>query len=467
MIKVANELDQVLVAKAHKAEQQHVFRFWSRLSDEQQRVLLDQLGGIDFQLLGRLTKLIDQEAPPRQEVAPIAPMVVRDPARRAALAERGWEALRAGKVALLMVAGGQGTRLGWHAPKGTYPISPVLDKSLYQLFAEQVKALGDRAGRPLRWYVLTASLNNDETEAFFRDHDMFGLDAAQVTFLVQRELPNVDFRGKLLMASPSRVAMSPNGHGGALQALVDGGALQTMQEEGVDSLFYWQVDNPLCPIADPVFLGAHLEANAQVSTKVVKKVDPAEKVGLLAERGGRIAVVEYSEMSPEQQAARDDATGDLLYRAGNIAVHMFDRAFLQGLLDAHFELEHHLARKAVPCIDEQGEPIEPTEPNAIKFETFIFDILPQAERQLVFEVSREDEFEPLKNSDGPYSPATVRRAQSERAARWLEQAGFPPERDAQGNLRAAYEISALTALGPEDLKGLQEAPQPKDGKVAL
>lgn len=467
MIKVSDELDQVVVAKAHKAEQEHVFRFWSQLSDEQQRALLDQLASIDFQLLGRLTKLLDREPPKLRPVEPLTPLVVDDPARRAALAERGWEALRGGKVALLLVAGGQGTRLGWPGPKGTYGVSPVLRKSLYQLFAEQVRALGERSGRPLRWFILTSTLNRAETERFFVEHGHFGLAPEQVTFLVQRELPNVDLRGKLLMASPWQVAMSPNGHGGALQALIDARGLDALAREGVETVFYWQVDNPLCPVADPVFLGAHLEAGAEASSKVVKKTDPGEKIGLLAQRDGRVTVVEYSEMSAEQQRQRDPS-GELSFRAGSIAVHLFERAFL-ARLGAEFELEYHLARKAVPCVDEQGGQVTPREPNAVKFETFIFDVLPEARGHVALEVDRAEEFEPLKNADGEYSPETVRRAQSERHARWLEAAGYPVERDADGRPVHTYEISPLTALGPEDLRAAlgETPPTPKDGAVVL
>lgn len=469
MIKVPDEIDQVAVSKAYVAEQAHVFRFWDRLDEAERRQLLDQLREIDFQQLGRLTKLIDQEPPVRQDVTPVAAVRVDAPERRAALAELGWEALRAGRVALLMVAGGQGTRLGWDAPKGTYPVGPCTDKSLYQLFAEQVLALGRRAGHPLRWYVMTSRQNRDATEAFFREHDFFGLDAQQVTFLVQRELPNADFRGKLVLSTRSQVAMSPNGHGGALRALIDAGALDELREAGVEQLFYWQVDNPLCPVADPVFLGAHLEAGAEASTKVVRKTDPAEKVGVVAEREGRTTVVEYSDMTADQQAARDEESGELLFRAGSIAIHLFGRAFLERIAD-EVELEHHLARKTVPCVDEAGDPAEPTEPNVVKFETFIFDVLPHAEGHVTFEIDRTDEFEPLKNAEGPYSPATVRAALSERAARWLADAGQPPARDAEGELTCVCEVSPLTALDPEALKAAladRPAPGPQDGKLSV
>jgi UDP-N-acetylglucosamine/UDP-N-acetylgalactosamine diphosphorylase len=207
VLKVPGEVDQILVAKTFEAGQEHVFDFWDELSEAERRQLLDQLASIDFQLLGRLGKLIDVEPPPPAGAQGIPTELVTGE-RRAALEARGWQALRAGKVACLVVAGGQGTRLGWDHPKGTFPASPVLEKSLFQLFAEQVLAISRRAGAPLRWYVLTSRQNRAETEAFFSEHQRFGLLADQVTFLVQREVPTVDARGKLLMTGKAEIAMT-------------------------------------------------------------------------------------------------------------------------------------------------------------------------------------------------------------------------------------------------------------------
>lgn len=464
MLKVEGELDQVVVAKTYEAEQQHVFRFWAQLDAEQQRRLLDQLSAVDFQQLHKLVQLIDK-APAVSELEPIPPTTFT-PERRAELANLGWAALTEGKVACVVVAGGQGTRLGWPAPKGTYPVGPVSEKSLFALFADQLRATGERAGTPVDLYILCSRLNREQTEGFFRDHGFFGLDPQHVSFLVQGELPNTDLRGKLLLASTGELALSPNGHGGTLAALQPS-ALATMAERGQEYLFYWQIDNPLCRVADPVFLGAHIAAEAEASTKTVKKVDPSEKIGVLASRNSRVGVAEYSELSAELQEARDDA-GDLRYRAGNTAIHIFSRPFLDRLTESGFHLEHHLARKAVPCVDEQGQPVVPTEPNAIKFETFIFDLLAEAKSHLAFEVAREEEFEPLKNKTGPYSPETVKRALSERAARWIEAAGQTVPRDNAGKTLLTYEISALTALDPESLKTrVTELPEPDNDAIAL
>lgn len=462
MPKVEGELEQVTVAKAYKAEQAQVFAFWDELDEEQRRALIKQLEEIDFQLLGKLTRLIDRSTPPMPpDLEPMPALEARDPARRAALAELGWQALREGKVACLVVAGGQGTRLGWDAPKGTYPVGPVTGKSLFQLFAEQVLATGRRAGRPLPWYVLTSRENRYSTEAYFRDHGLFGLDNAQVRFLVQRDLPATDLRGKLLLAEKHRIATSPDGHGGVLRALQHSGALDQLAEEGVEHLFYYQVDNPLCRVADPVFLGAHIEGQADVSTKVVAKEDPEEKIGVLTLQGGRPAVIEYSELTLSQQQAREPG-GALRFRAGNIAIHCFSVGFLRRVFGEGFELPYHLAKKKVPHVDPAGDQVEPESPNGCKFETFVFDILPRAERHVALEVDRAEEFEPLKNASGDYSPATVRAALSDRAARWLEAAGHrvPPG--------TTCEVSPLTALDPDELRErLPELPPPRDGALSL
>jgi UDP-N-acetylglucosamine/UDP-N-acetylgalactosamine diphosphorylase len=461
VLKVAGEVDQILVAKTYEAGQEHVFDFWDELQEPERRSLLDQLATVDFQLLGRLAKTIDLEPPAVGEAEGI-PTEPTPPAKRAELERRGWEALSKGKVACLVVAGGQGTRLGWDHPKGTFPISPVLKKSLFELFAEQVLAISRRAEHPLPWYVLTSRQNRDATEAFFTEKSYFGLPPDQVTFLVQREVPTVDARGRLFMTSKAELAMNPDGHGGTLRALREARALADMAARGVDTLFYFQVDNPLCRVADPAFIGAHLLAGAEASTKVVRKVDPTEKIGLVARRDGKTTVIEYSELSKQEQERRD-ASGQLTFRAGNTAIHAWSVAFFERLIAAGYELPYHIARKAVPQLMQDGELHTPSEPNAIKFETFIFDLLPEATEHVAFEVDRAEEFEPLKNKSGPYSPETVRRAQSDRAARWLGAAGAKVQKG------VTYELSSLTALDADELKAKLATLDlaPKSGAVAV
>lgn len=441
------------------AGQGHVFDHHDSLDPDRQVALLSQLEALHLGELAELIALMD--APPAQtsEIAPLDPLVP-DAAQRATLAEAGWEALRAGRVAVLVVAGGQGTRLGWPGPKGTYPVGPLSNKTLFQLFAEQVLALGARAGRPLDFYVMTSGLNRDETEAFFEEQGRFGLAPEQLHYLVQADLPNVTLEGRLCFTAPGELATSPNGHGGTLFALRDGKALERMAERGQDLLFYWQVDNPLCAVADPVFLGAHLAADAEASTKVVEKTDPTERVGLVALRDGKPGVVEYSEMTPAQQSQRTPE-GALAFRAGNMAVHLFGREFLERVSAPGFELGYHLARKKVAILNGAGVLVEPSEPNVVKFERFVFDVLPHARNHVTLQVPREEEFEPLKNAEGPYSPETVKAALSSRAARWLTAAGVEvPD-------GVSCEVSPLTALDPEQLRAALEGSPPASNAAGI
>lgn len=480
MLKVKDEKDQILVAKAFEAGQEHIFDFWKELSREQQRGLLGQVAQIDFQLLDKLERIRrgdtttfsrDVAKPPVLEPPELIELP-RTPAQekeRADAEAAGRDALEKGRVAVFVVAGGQGTRLGWDAPKGTYPVGPVTQKSLFQLFAEQIVALGRKVKRELPWFVMTSSGNRAETETFFKEHGFFGLVAANVKFVIQRDLPVVDLNGKLLMAEKHEIAMSPDGHGGALRALREGGAFDEMNRRGCDTLFYFQVDNPLCKIADPIFVGHHLRKTAEASTKIVKKVDPAEKVGLVAKKDGRITIVEYSEIDDAHRLQREPS-GDLRFRAGNTAIHVFDRAFLERMAGPGSKLEYHIAKKAVPFVDRKGQPVAPKEPNAVKWEMFIFDILGEARNHVTLEVNRDEEFEPLKNGGGPvYSPETVRGAISARSARWLEAAGVPIKKDEQGRPVGKFEVSPLTALGPDDLKKklAKQKPEPKDGALAV
>jgi UDP-N-acetylglucosamine/UDP-N-acetylgalactosamine diphosphorylase len=477
LLKVQDERDQILVAKIYEAGQEHVFDFWDELDRDQRRSLLDQLERLDLQLLQRLDRLrtgttrIKAQAPSGGlEPPPVIelPRSGEDERRRKEAADEGRSALEKGLVACFLAAGGQGTRLGWEHPKGTYPVAPVTGKPLFQLFAEQIIALSRRAKRDMLWYVMTSAQNRVETEEFFKSHAYFGIAQPLIRFCQQGDLPAVDIRGKVILESKHSLALSPDGHGGALRALRVSGALDELAQRGVEQLFYFQVDNPLCRIADPVFVGFHRLENAEMSTKWVKKVDPGEKVGLLAKRDGRLTVVEYSEIDDESKNAREPS-GDLRYRCGNTAIHVFSRTFLERVASAQHQLSYHVARKAVPFVDRKGQLQKPDAPNAIKYETFIFDVLPEARGHVALEIAREEEFEPLKNAKGEYSPETVKRAQSNLHARWFESAGVKVPRDARGEPQGVYEVSPLTALGPDELKKklAGNVPAPKGGKLAV
>ena len=423
-----------LIGEYEVAGQGQVFRFFSELAGAEQAALLEQAVGID---LGEVARLscdwqdggIGDEDYSSLQPAPykLHPSSGGDASQWAFASQIGGAALRAGRVAAFTVAGGQGTRLGYDGPKGTFPATPVKQKPLFQLFAEKIRATGERFGQCIDWLIMTSAQNDADTQAFFESNDYFGLESEQVHFFMQGLMPAVDDSGKILMAGKGLIAMSPDGHGGSLRALVRSGHVKRLQAKGVDTISYFQVDNPLVYCIDPVFIGFHLQERAEISSKMVPKAYAGEKVGHFCLRAdGRQVVTEYSDLPQELQEKRDPETGDLYFLAGSIAIHVLDLEFVArvgGVEASVLTLPFHFAHKKVPCIDAEGKPVQLTEPNGIKFEMFIFDSLLLAERSLIVETRREDEFSPIKNAIGQDSAESSKRDQSAQALRWLAAAG--------------------------------------------
>jgi UDP-N-acetylglucosamine/UDP-N-acetylgalactosamine diphosphorylase len=455
--------DPILVDRLKKHGQSQLLRWWGELDEEEQGRLASEIRSIDFERLDRLiADLVVTEnsaVPPVDRVQPID--VVRLPqtdgervVRRRA-GGMGADALAAGEVGVILVAGGSGTRLGYEGPKGTFPIGPVASASLFQIHAEKVAALVARYGRPIPLYIMTSPENHEATIAFFESHGRFGLE--HVRFFTQGQMPAVDrATSKVLLASPGRVALAPDGHGGTLAALAAPGSggtpscLDEMRDRGVRTLFYFQVDNPLVRIAEPSFIGLHRESDAEVSFKVVERTSPEEKLGVVVTVDGRPQVIEYSDL-PAELAGRRLPEGPLELWAGSIAVHILERSFIERLVGEH-RLPFHRALKKVTFVDDRGQTIKPAEPNAVKFEQFIFDVLPLAERWAMVETDRAGEFEPLKNAVGPDSPATVHQRMSDQFGNWLEQAGAVIPRRPDGSVPFGIEISPLFALDAAELK---------------
>jgi UDP-N-acetylglucosamine/UDP-N-acetylgalactosamine diphosphorylase len=262
-------------------------------------------------------------------------------------------------------------------------------------------------------------------------------------------MPSVDFEGRLILSAKDRIFMNPNGHGGVFPALKRSGALEDMEERGITQLFYFQVDNPLVKIADPLFIGYHLLADADMSTKVVKKENPEEKVGVLGYIDGALSVIEYSELSRDDKYARR-GDGELKFNAGNTAIHLLNVEFIRREIEEGFKLPYHAAKKKIPYIDEEGNLVEPDRPNGLKFETFIFDALRDAKRSINMEIIREEEFSPLKNKEGADSPESVKEALVNLYANWCEAAGVKIPRDREGKVKGLIEISPLFALDREN-----------------
>jgi UDP-N-acetylglucosamine/UDP-N-acetylgalactosamine diphosphorylase len=455
---VRKPLDIVaLRRKLPEVGQGHVFRYYDTLETSSRQNLVKQLQSLDFQ---NLTELVDQYVRHKPQLAlptqiePVAAYPrVADAARQSLYEDakkRGREMLTQGKVGAFLVAGGQGTRLGYEGPKGEYPITPVKNKPLFQVFAEQLLARGKQAGRLIPWYIMTSDINDVQTRAFFHKHRFFGYEEDSVFFFQQGMMPAFALDGKLLLSEKDSLALSPDGHGGSLRALEISGALNDMRRRGVEHLSYFQVDNPLVYCIDPLFLGLHEITGSEMSSKTVPKASATERVGNFVMGDGVLQVIEYSDL-PESLAHQTNPDGSLRFNLGSIAIHALRVSFIERLNEGgRLKLPWHRAEKKVPFVDDRGQRLKPDKPNAVKLEQFVFDAIPLAKNAMVYMTERSEEFSPVKNAEGVDSPETCRRDQIRRAGRWLKEAGFSvPYRgvDPDANL----EISPLRAVSPEDL----------------
>ena len=382
----------------------------------------------------------------------------------------GEEILSAGKAAALTVAGGQGTRLGFDGPKGTYPITPVLNKTLFQYFAEGILRVSEKYSKPLTWYIMTSEINDAATRSFFAENKYFGLAEDQVFFFTQGFMPAVGYDGNLLRASADSLALSPNGHGGTLLALRKSGALDAMKKAGVEYISYFQVDNPLVPVADPLFIGLHAMEKSQISCRMLPKTNPYEKLGNFCMSEGRCQIIEYSDM-PAELAERRKEDGTLDFLAGSPAIHIISRDFVETLTaDGKLKLPWHRADKKVPYMDANGVEVKPEEPNAVKLESFIFDALPLAEKVMILEGCREDIFGPTKNKTGVDSAESCRAMLIDRDARRMEAAGIAIPRNAEGKVQCILEISPRCVVDEADaiaFFGKNPVPAPVPGAICF
>ena len=428
--------------------QDHVLDHYRRLSPGKQDLFHRGFSGMDlglaFQLYGKFPQQGDSRPfPGGISPAPVIPIPkALEEIRRWKEAYRTGESLlRRNQVAVLIVAGGQGTRLGFPGPKGSFPISPVKRKPLFQLFAESIQALSVRYRTDLPLLIMTSQENHEETQGFFESHGFFGLKREAVHFFSQGLLPTLTPEGRLILKDEVNLLANPDGHGGSMKALYESGMAARLKERGILEIFYCQVDNPLARIADPAFIGYHREEGADISTKVVRRQNLEEKVGIYGLVNGKPAIVEYSDFSPQEYRSLDEK-GNIRHWAGNIAIHMISLSFVERLNRQGFALPYHRAVKEVEGLGLDGEAAKM---KGWKFETFIFDAIPLAQKSCCVEVIREEEFSPVKNHTGIDSPETARRAMTNLFRNWLFEAGaeVPPE--------AQVEISPLFAMDKEEV----------------
>ncbi|EPQ31111.1 uncharacterized protein PFL1_01300 [Pseudozyma flocculosa PF-1] len=440
-----------LRARYEAAGQSHLFTFWDKLTADQQASLAAQLDALDVERVNQVFKTAiqaDDEArsgksaridPPPASSVQSTIEGEADAAEVEQLRKLGLDAIAQGKVGVLLMAGGQGTRLGSSAPKGCYDIGLPSHKSLFQLQAERILTLQRLAARGgqdvvvVPWYIMTSGPTRRDTEDFFKKHDFFGLKQENVVFFEQGTLPCLSLDGKILLESQHKVATAPDGNGGLYRALrtpytagKPDTVISDLERRGIQYLHAYGVDNCLVKVGDPVFIGVNLQQGVQAGVKVVKKTDPAESVGVVALRDGKFGVVEYSEL-PQQLSEARDASGELAFRAANIANHFYTTSFLAAEVPSfEAQMAFHIARKKIPTVDlASGEPVKPSAPNGMKLELFVFDVFPFCDRLAVHEVARNEEFSPLKNAPGTGSddPATSRRDLLAQQKRWLQNAG--------------------------------------------
>jgi len=408
-----SQLKSDLEARLTPYGQSHVLKFWDKLDPEAQEKLSDQIFGYDLEQLGQLFEQKEStnhwdglakkaSVPPAITLANFANAESYDAAW-----QTGAELLEQGKVGMIITAGGQGSRLGFDHPKGMFPIGPISGMTLFQIFFEKVMARANQFGSKVPIY-----------------HD-----------------------GKLLLSDVGEIFASPDGHGGALLALQKSGALDDMQKRGVEHVFYGQIDNPLVQVCDPALLGYHAKSKSEMTSQVVRKTDPLQKVGNVVSVGGVVQIIEYSDLS-ETFARETRADGKLKLWAGSIAVHIFKTDFFLRMSETADSLPFHRANKKVPFVDADGKRVTPDDNNAIKFEKFIFDLLPSAKNAIICEVDPADGFCAVKNAPPATAetPDHVKQAISDLHTRWFKEAGVDV---ADG---VTVEISPLLAADAKVLK---------------
>ena len=421
--------------------QEHVLAYWKRLAKSERKELLAQVATLEPKSLKQCAAALETGGDRFDSSTGLAPKVAElsGAALKKAIAA-GEKELRAGRVAALLVAGGQGSRLGYDGPKGCFSIGPITGAPLFYFHARKILARSIRYGATIPFYVMTSEANNAATQKCFEENDFFGLDPKNVFFFTQGMWPGMTKDGKIILDRPGHIFMSPDGHGGLLAALRRSGALDDMRARGIKSVFFFQVDNPLVEIADPAFIGYHVLQKSEYSLKLCAKRDPFEKVGIPMQFGKTYRMVEYTEMTKEQCLRKKD--GRLYFLYGSPAIHVFDRAFLAR--EAAKAMPLHLAFKKIPFVSD-GKVVQPKEPNGYKFEKFIFDILPKAKRAAFLAFDPKDEFSPVKNAEGSDSPATCRADLRAKWMKWFAEVGVTIPKD------LPVEIDPVYALDAKDL----------------
>lgn len=390
--------------KLKKYGQEHVLKYYDQLSESEKEALLEQIEATDMSIPDAC--LHKDKLAQKGVITPLAAMqMAESEANREQYVKLGLEAIRAGKVGAVLLAGGMGTRLGSDDPKGMYNVGKTRKLYIFECLFNNLMDVVKQADTWIHLFVMTSDKNHEKTVAFLKQHDFFGYDSRYVHFFKQEMAAATDYNGKIYLEEKGRLSTSPNGNGGWFISLQNNGLLDLVHEKQIEWLNVFAVDNVLQRIADPCFIGATISKNCVVGSKVVKKTNPQEKVGVMCLEDGRPSIVEYYELTEEMANARDEK-GEYAYYYGVILNYLFKVADLEKMMASRMPL--HIVEKKIPYLDEQGNPVKPEEPNGYKFENLVLDMIHQLDSCLPFEVDREKEFAPIKNATGVDSVESAR-----------------------------------------------------------
>lgn len=390
--------------------QEHLLKYYDELNDSERADLLSQISLIDFSVLDNLKEKNNFTAS-RGKFAPLGAVTINDIEKNhEKYSEAGIKAIREGKVAAVLLAGGQGTRLGFDKPKGMFNVGINKELYIFQCLINNLMDVVKEAGEWVPLYIMTSEKNNDDTISFLEEKNYFGYNKEYVRFFVQDMAPSVDYNGRIYMESKSRISISPNGNGGWFSSLVRAGLLSEIKEKGIEWINVFAVDNVLQRIADPLYVGAVICSGLQSGGKVVSKASPDERVGVLCLEDGVPSIVEYYEMTDEMRTLLDE-NGELAYKYGVILNYLFSVDKLEMILNN--KLPIHVVEKKIPYMDENGELIKPDKPNGHKFETLVLDMVHMQDSCLAYEVDRRKEFAPVKNATGVDSVESARELLAE------------------------------------------------------
>lgn len=424
--------------------QEHILEHYIGLNEEKRSSLLRNISIFDFRTLfstyseyRRKKKVFSQSS-----ISPPAVLTQDEMERNKEVVKSAYKVgesvIREGKVACLLVAGGKATRLGLNAPKGFYEIGPLSKKSFFQIFSEKILALSNRFGREIPFLIMTNPEDSKSVRDFFEAHRFFGLRSPVIIF-EQDLLPCLTLEGKLILKNDVELITSPNGHGNSLKKLCDTGLIDELSDMGIEFIFYFQVDNPLVKICDPLFLGFHKIEGAEVSLKVVRRKSPEEKAGTLIKKDGKTVIVEYMELDPKALESKDES-GREIFWALNTGIHVFTLSFLKEKESNIKNLPYHVVERKISL---QGTS---EEFRVVKFETFVFDSFEYARKIFAMEVLREEEFSPVKEVHGSSTPSSAQEAMSSLFKKWVE--------GCSGRVKdgVRVEVSPLFALDFEEFR---------------